>query len=90
MILFLNTYHSVDQIRSIKMIRVGHVTRMRRREVHKGFWWENLKEKGHLEGLGVDGRIILKRIINKLNVSMVQNRDRRRAVVSAVRNIRCP
>jgi hypothetical protein len=90
MIVFLNKYYSVDRIRPIKMTRVGHVTRMRRREVHKGFWWENLKEKGHLEGLGIDGRIILKWIINKWNVSMVQNRNRRRAVVSAVRNIRCP
>ena len=24
------------------------------------FWWENLKERGHLEDLGADGRIILK------------------------------
>jgi hypothetical protein len=25
-----------------------------------GFWWGNTKDKGHLEDLGVDGRIILK------------------------------
>jgi hypothetical protein len=30
-----------------------------RRELHRGFWWGNLKEKDHLENLGVDGRIIL-------------------------------
>ena len=30
-------------------------------EERTGPWWEDLKEKGHLEGLGVDGRIILKR-----------------------------
>ena len=23
------------------------------------FWWENLRERDHLEGAGVDGRIIL-------------------------------
>jgi len=23
--------------------------------VHRGFWWGNLKEKDHLEDLGVDG-----------------------------------
>jgi len=29
-------------------------------EVYTGFWWEELMERGHLEGLGLDGRIILK------------------------------
>jgi len=28
-----------------------------------GFWWGNVKERDHFEGLGVDGRIILKRIL---------------------------
>jgi hypothetical protein len=28
--------------------------------VHTGVWWGNLREKGHLEDIGVDGRIILK------------------------------
>jgi hypothetical protein len=27
---------------------------------HAGFWWENLKQIGHLEGLEVDGYVILK------------------------------
>jgi hypothetical protein len=31
-----------------------------RREVRAGFWWGNLKKRGPVEGLGVDGRIILK------------------------------
>jgi hypothetical protein len=30
-----------------------------RREVHTGFWWENLKERHHLQNLDRDGRIIL-------------------------------
>ena len=25
-------------------------------EVHTEFWWVDLKEKGHLEDIGVDGR----------------------------------
>ena len=27
-------------------------------EVHTGFWWGNLMEGEHIEGLGVDGKII--------------------------------
>jgi hypothetical protein len=27
------------------------------REVHTGFWWGNLKETGHCEDLGLDGKI---------------------------------
>jgi hypothetical protein len=32
-----------------------------RREMHTGFWWENLKETDHLEDPGLNGRIILHR-----------------------------
>ena len=34
-------------------------------EVCTGFWWGNLRERDHLENLGVDGRVILKWIIKK-------------------------
>jgi len=40
--------------------RAGHVARMRREEVHQRFWWGNLRERDHLEVLGVDTSIILK------------------------------
>ena len=43
----------------------GHVARMGRGELHTGFWWGNLRERGHLEDLGVDGMIILKLIFKK-------------------------
>jgi hypothetical protein len=33
--------------------------------VHKRYWWENLREGDHLEDRGVDGRIILKCILEK-------------------------
>jgi hypothetical protein len=34
-------------------------------EVYSGFGLADLRERGHLEDLGADGRIILKPIINK-------------------------
>jgi len=39
-------------------------------EVHTEFWWGNLREKGHLEDPGVNGRIILRWIFRKLNGGM--------------------
>jgi len=33
---------------------------MDRGEVYTGFWRGNLKERGHLEDPGIDGRIILR------------------------------
>jgi len=35
------------------------------RVVHTGIWWGDLKERRNLEDLVVDGRIILKWIINE-------------------------
>jgi len=39
-------------------------------EVHTGFWWGRPLERGRLLDLGVDGRIILNCIFNKLDVGM--------------------
>jgi hypothetical protein len=37
-------------------------------EAYTGFWWGYLRERDHLEGVGVDGRIILKCIFKKYDV----------------------
>jgi len=33
--------------------------------MYTGFWWGNLRERDHLEDLGIDGRIILRWIFGK-------------------------
>ena len=62
-----------------------------------GFWWGNLRERDHLEDPGIDGRIILRWIFRKLEgggsmdwTDLAQDRDRRRALVNAVMNLRVP
>jgi hypothetical protein len=61
---------------------------------HTGFGWGNLRERDHMEDPGVDGRIILNWIYRKWGgghgLDLAQNRDRWRAVVNAVMNLRVP
>jgi len=40
--------------------------------VHTGFWWGDLREEEHLEGLDIDGRIILKWIFMNKSTLGVQ------------------
>jgi hypothetical protein len=63
--------------------------------VHTGFWWGYLREGDHLGDPGVDWRIILIWIFKKWGggmdwIELTQDRDRWRAVVNAVMNIRVP
>jgi len=56
---------------------------------------KKLRERDHLEDTGVDGRTTLKRVFKKQNehldwIVLAQDRDRWRALVIAVMNLRIP
>ena len=55
----------VRVIKSIKMRWAGNVARMGRGERYTWLWWGDLRERDHLEDLGVDGRIVLRWIFRK-------------------------
>jgi hypothetical protein len=64
-------------------------------EVHTGFWWGDLRKGRHLEDPVVDGRIILKYILNKGNGGsrtglICPRMETRGAVMKAVVNLRLP
>ena len=63
--------------------------------MHTGSWWGNLREGDDLKDPGVNGRIILNWILGKWDgimdwVDLAQGRDRWRAFVNAVMNLRFP
>jgi len=91
-------YSSPNIIRVIKYRRMkwaGHVAR-RGGEAYTGFWWGNLETRIHLEEPGVDGRIILRWNFSQWDmgdvdwIELAQDRDRWRALVNAVMNLRVP
>jgi hypothetical protein len=57
-------------IKSRRMRWVELVVRMGRREACMGFWWGNLRKRGHWGDPGVDGRIILGCIFMKWDVGV--------------------
>ena len=93
-------YSSPNIVRVIKSRKTrwaGHLARLGERgEAYAGFWWGNVEERNHLGDLDVDGRIILRWIFGKWDVGawtridLAQDRDRWRALVTAVMNLRVP
>jgi hypothetical protein len=57
------------------------------------FWWLNVRERYHMEDIGVDGRIILRCIFTHLEcrsvewINLAHDRDSWRALVNALMNI---
>jgi hypothetical protein len=68
---------------------------MGRVKVLTGFWWENLREGDHMEDTGVRRRMIKKCIPEKWVggmdwIDLAQDRDRWRALVNVIMNLRVP
>jgi hypothetical protein len=60
-----------------------------------GGWWGNLRKKDHLEDTGVDGRTILRWIFREWDggigcIDLAHDRDRWRALLKVVMNLRLP
>jgi hypothetical protein len=63
--------------------------------VYTVIWWGDVRERGHFEDLGVGGRNVLRWIFRKWYGGMdwigwLRIWRRRRAVVSAIPNLRVP
>jgi hypothetical protein len=64
--------------------------------MHIGYWWENQKERDHLEDQDVGGWTILKRILREIGwdvidwIDLAQDRNQWRALVNTRMNIRVP
>jgi len=52
-------------IKSRIMRWTGHVARITKRKCAYGVWWGNVKERSHLEDLGINRRVILKCSLKK-------------------------
>jgi hypothetical protein len=80
MSVIVTRYHSGDQVKTNEM---GRTRSTYEGEVHTGFQLGNLRDGDHLEDQGVNGRIILKWIFERLDggggidwIYLTQYRDR--------------
>ena len=60
--------------------------------MYTGYWMRDLRERDHLEDSGVDGRMNLQDVESWGMdwIDLAQDRNRWRAVVNAVMNLRVP
>jgi hypothetical protein len=64
--------------------------------VQTGFWWKNLRQGDHLEGLEVDGRIRLKMDLQEVGlggtdwIDLAQDKDRLLTLINTVMNFWFP
>jgi len=83
-------------IKSRRMRWAGHAARMGRGEAYTGFWWGNLIERDHLGRPGFRWEDNIKMYLQEVGcggmnwIKLAQDRDRRRALVNAVMNLRVP
>jgi hypothetical protein len=63
-----NLHSSPSIIRMMKPRRMrwaGHITRMERRRMDIGYWWESQKERDYWEDQGVGGWTVLKLMLER-------------------------
>jgi len=55
---FYTSPNIVTVMKSIRILEAESDTLGRQREMHARFWYGNLKERNHLEDLGIGGRTL--------------------------------
>jgi hypothetical protein len=92
-------YSSPNIIRVIKSRRMrcaGHVVRTGRGKLHTRLWWGNLRNRDHSEDTGRRWEGNIKMVLEEVGwngmdlIDLVEDRDRWRALVDTVMNLRVP